>query len=119
MPARLPSPALDAAAMASHAQAASALLKALAHPARLRVLCRLVEGEASVSELQAKSALSMSALSQHLAVLRQAELVDTRREAQTIFYRLLDSPARSRCSTPSPNCSRCAEVRWRGRQGLA
>ncbi|WP_340648354.1 metalloregulator ArsR/SmtB family transcription factor [Pseudoxanthomonas winnipegensis] len=93
MPARLPSPALDAAAMASHAQAASALLKALAHPARLRVLCRLVEGEASVGELQAKSALSMSALSQHLAVLRQAELVDTRREAQTIFYRLLDSPA--------------------------
>lgn len=62
MPARLPSPALDAAAMASHAQAASALLKALAHPARLRVLCRLVEGEASVGELQAKSALSMSAL---------------------------------------------------------
>ena len=93
MPARIAPSALDAAAMADHAHAASALLKSLAHPARLRVLCRLVEGEASVSELQAKSALSMSALSQHLAVLRQAELVDTRREAQTIFYRLLDSPA--------------------------
>jgi DNA-binding transcriptional ArsR family regulator len=79
--------------MADHAEAASALLKSLAHPARLLVMCRLVEGEASVSELQAEGSLSMSALSQHLAVLREAGLVATRRDAQAIFYSLADSPA--------------------------
>lgn len=61
--------------MARHADAAASLLKALAHPARLLTLCRLVEGEASVSELQSVVGLSMSALSQHLAVLREMELV--------------------------------------------
>lgn len=79
--------------MARHAEAAAALLKSLSHPARLLVLCRLVEGEASVSELQARGTLSMSALSQHLAVLREGGLVQTRRDAQTIFYSLADSPA--------------------------
>jgi DNA-binding transcriptional ArsR family regulator len=79
--------------MAGHAEDAASLLKSLAHPARLLVLCRLVEGEAAVSELQALGTLSMSALSQHLAVLREAGLVLTRRDAQTIFYSLADSPA--------------------------
>jgi DNA-binding transcriptional ArsR family regulator len=79
--------------MAVHAEAAAALLKALAHPARLLVLCRLVEGEASVSELQPLTGLSMSALSQHLAVLREMSLVVTRREAQSIFYAVAQSPA--------------------------
>src|SRR5688572_32904947 len=83
----------DFEAMAGHAGKAAALLKSLAHPARLLVLCRLVEGEATVSELQALGSLSMSALSQHLAVLREAGLVATRREAQAIFYSLADSPA--------------------------
>jgi len=83
----------DFDAMASHADEAAALLKSLAHPARLLVLCRLVEGEATVSELQALGSLSMSALSQHLAVLREAGLVATRREAQAIYYSLADSPA--------------------------
>lgn len=80
-------------AMAGHADAASALLKALAHPARLLVLCQLVEGESSVGELQPITGLSMSALSQHLAVLRGLALVSTRREAQTIYYALADGPA--------------------------
>lgn len=79
--------------MAAHAEEAAQLLKSLAHPSRLLVLCRLVEGEATVSELQALGELSMSALSQHLAVLREAGLVETRRQAQTIFYTLADSPA--------------------------
>jgi len=79
--------------MASHAGEAAALLKSLAHPARLLVLCRLVDGEATVTELQALGSLTMSALSQHLAVLREAGLVQTRREAQAIFYSLADSPA--------------------------
>lgn len=83
----------DAAAMAGHAAAAAALLKSMSHPARLQVLCRLVEGEASVSQLQALGSLSMSALSQHLAVLREAGIVVTRRDAQTIWYALAESPA--------------------------
>jgi DNA-binding transcriptional ArsR family regulator len=85
--------AVDAAAMARHADDAAALLKALAHPARLRVLCRLVEGESSVGELQPLVGLSLSALSQHLAVLREMALVTTRREAQTIHYALAPGPA--------------------------
>lgn len=79
--------------MAQHAVAAAELLKALAHPARLLVMCRLVDGEASVGELQQQVGLSMSALSQHLAVLRELALVNTRRQSQTIFYSLADGPA--------------------------
>jgi len=86
-------PAREARAVAGHAADAAALLKALAHPARLQVLCRLVEGEASVGELQPLTGLSMSALSQHLAVLRELALVRTRREAQTIYYEVAQSPA--------------------------
>lgn len=88
---RLPSPE----AMARHADEAAGLLKALAHPARLLVLCQLVEGEASVGELQPITGLSLSALSQHLAVLREMALVETRRDAQTIFYSLAEGPAAS------------------------
>jgi DNA-binding transcriptional ArsR family regulator len=68
--------------MGRHAEEAAALIKALAHPARLLVMCRLVEGQASVSELCSLAGLSMSALSQHLAVLREAGLVATRRAGQ-------------------------------------
>ncbi len=95
MPARTASTTLNAdmSRMASHAEDAAGLLKSLAHPARLMVLCRLAEGEASVSELQQMTALSMSALSQHLAVLRDAALVETRRQAQAVYYSLRPSPA--------------------------
>lgn len=79
--------------MARHADEAAALLKALSHPARLLVLCQLVEGEHSVGELQPITGLSMSALSQHLALLREMALVTTRRESQTIFYSLAEGPA--------------------------
>jgi len=79
--------------MAEHATAAAALLKAMAHPARLLVMCRLVQGEAAVAELASGVALSASALSQHLAVLRQLDLVRTRRQAQSIIYSLSPGPA--------------------------
>lgn len=79
--------------MAAHAGEAAALLKALAHPARLLVLCQLVEGERSAGELQPLTGLSASALSQHLAVLRGMTLVHTRREAQNIHYSLAQGPA--------------------------
>lgn len=66
-------------------------LKALANPKRLAILCRLGESEVSVNELSVEVGLSQSALSQHLAKLREEGLVSTRREQQTIYYRL-DSP---------------------------
>ncbi|MCE0505889.1 MULTISPECIES: ArsR/SmtB family transcription factor [unclassified Roseivivax] len=65
-------------------------LNLMANAKRLLILCRLAEGEASVGELQQHVDLSQSALSQHLAKLRAAEIVATRRESQTIYYRLAD-----------------------------
>lgn len=82
-----------AAAMAAQAERAADLLKAMAHAQRLRVLCLLVEGERSVGEINRAVDLSQSALSQHLAKLRDEGLVATRKEAQTVFYRLADGPA--------------------------
>lgn len=80
--------------MRAHAADASRLLKALANDKRLTLLCLMVEGEKSVGELNAQVDLSQSALSQHLAVLREDGLVSTRREAQTIYYTLASGPAR-------------------------
>jgi ArsR family transcriptional regulator, virulence genes transcriptional regulator len=74
--------------MAQHAEEAAEFLKKLANPNRLMVLCALSDGEQSVGELNEKVALSQSALSQHLAALREANLVNTRREGQTIYYNL-------------------------------
>lgn len=79
--------------MGAHAADAARLLKALANEKRLLLLCLLVEGERSVGELNARVDLSQSALSQHLAVLREDGLVTTRREAQTIYYALAPGPA--------------------------
>ena len=84
---------VDPESMRAHAADASRLLKALANEKRLMLLCLLVEGERSVGELNARVDLSQSALSQHLAVLREDGLVDTRREGQTIHYSLVDGPA--------------------------
>ena len=76
--------------MQSEAGAAADFLKHLANPRRLRILCELLDAERSVGELAAVVGLSQSALSQHLAKLRRARLVTTRREAQTIYYSLAD-----------------------------
>ncbi len=78
--------------MQAHACEASALLKAMGNEQRLLILCLLVQSELSVGELQAEIDLSQSALSQHLAILREAGFVNTRREAQTVFYSLPNGP---------------------------
>ena len=83
---------LDPGVFQSKADKAASLLKAMSNPHRLMILCRLGASEASVGELQVDSGLSQSALSQHLAILRDRKLVDTRRESQTVYYRL-DDPA--------------------------
>ncbi|GAB1408780.1 metalloregulator ArsR/SmtB family transcription factor [Thermomonas brevis] len=86
-------PNIDPEAMRANAGRASALLKALASDKRLMILCLLVEGERSVGELNARLDLSQPALSQHLKVLRDEGLVDTRRDAQSILYSLVPGPA--------------------------
>jgi DNA-binding transcriptional ArsR family regulator len=80
---------LDPGAMKRHAGSAAKLIRALSNEHRLLVLCVLSEGELSVGELNSRVRLSQSALSQHLAVLRQERLVSTRRSAQTIYYQLV------------------------------
>ena len=84
---------LNVRAMRRHAVKAAGLMRSLANPHRLLVLCVLSEGEISVSELNRRIPLSQSALSQHLAVLRRDKLVRTRRESQTIYYSVSDGPA--------------------------
>jgi ArsR family transcriptional regulator len=83
----------DLRLMRKNASAAAALLRAISHEARLLVLCELVNGERSAGELVECSGLSQSALSQHLAKLREEGLVATRREAQVIHYRIADQRA--------------------------
>jgi len=74
--------------MERHAEQAAQFLKLMANPHRLMILCHLLDAELSVSELNQHLPLSQSALSQHLAVLRNSGLVKTRREQQTIYYSL-------------------------------
>jgi DNA-binding transcriptional ArsR family regulator len=81
-------------AMNAQSEAAAHLLKAIANPQRLRILCILIEGECTVSQLNEQVLLSQSALSQHLAILRQKSLVATRKQAQTVFYRVADGAVR-------------------------
>ncbi len=64
--------------------------RALADPKRLCVLESLADGEASVSELSSKVGCQVPNMSQHLAVLRSAGLVITRRDGSTVYYRLAD-----------------------------
>jgi ArsR family transcriptional regulator, virulence genes transcriptional regulator len=77
-------------AMREHASEAAMFLKTLANEQRLLILCALLEGERNVGQLNTKVDLSPSALSQHLAWLREAEFVNTRRVSQTIYYQLAD-----------------------------
>ena len=74
---------------------AARLLTALANRHRLAILCELVECERSVGALVDAVGLTQSALSQHLAKLRAAGIVATRRDAQTIYYRLASAAAGS------------------------
>lgn len=74
--------------MKPHAFKATELLKALANEQRLMILCHLVQGPLSVGQLNDRVALSQSALSQHLAVLRESGIVRTERESQTVWYSL-------------------------------
>ena len=87
---RAPAGALTRAAreMSPHAAEAASLLRALANEQRLMILCHLVTGPLTVGELNGRVPLSQSALSQHLAVLRESGIVQTERQAQSVRYSL-------------------------------
>ncbi|MCL2920168.1 ArsR/SmtB family transcription factor [Shewanella litorisediminis] len=79
---------IDVNAMVGNAESAAKWLKAIANPYRLMILCLLLDNEMSVTELNEIVPLSQSALSQHLAVLRAEDLVDTRKSSQLVYYKL-------------------------------
>lgn len=82
---------LDLNQLFSNAGNAEAFLKIMANKNRLMILCTLMNEERSVSELNQNIPLGQSALSQHLAVLRKHNLVETRRDAQSIYYSVTDT----------------------------
>lgn len=81
----------DPARMAPIAEKTSSLLKALSHPARFMICCQLRQNELSVSEIEETLGIRQPRLSRELAKLREEGLVETRREAKSIFYRLSTS----------------------------
>ena len=84
---------LDLEQMAQSADRASSLMKTLGHKDRLMILCQLADGEKSVGEIADLLQISQSPLSQHLSRMRKEKLVDTRRQAQTIYYSLKSGEA--------------------------
>jgi DNA-binding transcriptional ArsR family regulator len=80
-------------AMHEAAEAACALMKVLSNPDRLLLLCELSEGERNVGELQERLGIVQPTLSQQLAVLREEELVETRREGKNVYYRVASPQA--------------------------
>ena len=79
---------MDPELMQTNAAKASELMKLLGHPHRLMILCELNQGECSVGELSERIGINQSPLSQHLARMRHEGVVDSRREAQTVYYSL-------------------------------
>lgn len=78
----------DIAELEGNATLVAELLKSMAHRDRLLVLCQLVDGEKTVTELSSVSSLSQSAFSQQLKVLRDHELVKHRKESLNVYYSL-------------------------------
>ncbi len=109
---------MDFERLRAAAREASRLLKAMSNEHRLLIMCQLVGRERSVGELVRLIGLSQSALSQHLARLRQHDLVRTRRDAQTIYYRLASPEAEAviatlyhlYCAAPTAPCRPDSEV---------
>lgn len=85
----------DLSELKANSIAMAGRLRLMSHPERLLMLCRLDEGEASVTELVTLAGLSQSSVSQHLAMLRDEGVVSIRGEAQTRYYKLKDPMVRS------------------------
>jgi len=84
---------VDLARMEDSARRAAEFLRALGHEGRMMMLCHLVTGEKSVSELEALLGARQAAVSQQLARLRHEGLVEARRDGKAIFYSLADPRA--------------------------
>ncbi len=85
----MPRPPRDLAAFEANAFQVAQILRALANERRLMILCKLMEwGEATVGSLAEAVGLSQSALSQHLAKMREEGIVTFRRDSQTLWYRV-------------------------------
>ena len=84
---------IDPNALRDNAAQATQLLKALSHPDRLMLLCRLAEGERSVSELEPLVEVYQPSLSQQLGILRREGLVSSRREGKQMFYQVANPDA--------------------------
>jgi DNA-binding transcriptional ArsR family regulator len=86
---------IDIEALEAQASKASSVLNALSNEKRLVILCQLVDCERSVNDLTELLAAPQSTISQHLGVLRREGLVQTRRDAQTLYYSLAGNEARA------------------------
>jgi len=84
---------LELATMRNAAGQACKLMKVLTNPDRLMLLCQLSQGEQCVSELEELLGIVQPTLSQQLAVLREEELVSTRRDGKNIYYQLCSPQA--------------------------
>lgn len=84
---------LDFSGLRASADQASALMKVLANPDRLLLLCQLSQGEKSVGELETVTGILQPSLSQQLTVLRERKVVETRREGKNIYYQISSEPA--------------------------
>lgn len=91
----------DPHALKASADDACALLKALANPHRLMLVCSLIYGEQSVGVLAEMLGVSKTLASQHLGLLRRDGVVATRRDGQTIYYGLQSGQARAVIETLS------------------
>lgn len=106
--------------MHTHVSEAARLLKTIGNEQRLLILCNLLEGPLTVRALNERLDLSQSALSQHLALLRENGLVETRREAQSIHYSLPPGPVtRVMAVLQDVYCSGGAAPATRGRKARA
>ncbi len=79
--------------LSAASEGACALLKTMANPDRLLVLCELAQGERNVGQLEQALGIVQPSLSQQLGVLREARLVDTRRDGKHIYYRIASAQA--------------------------
>ena len=111
--------------LAEKAGHAALVLKSISNKWRLLILCQLVKGEKSVGELESLIDLSQSALSQHLAVLRNNELVRTRRASQMIYYSvngtevpfILGALYELYCDNSDDECAKLEKVKAAADQG--
>lgn len=92
---------IEATSLRASADDACRLLKALASPHRLMIVCALIDGERSVGALAQRLGVRESLASQHLGLLRRDGVVSTRRDAQTIYYSLRSGRARALVETLS------------------